>query len=155
MFNVQTLRASENALNLIRKFESCRLKAYLCPSGIPTIGWGHTAGVKLGDTCTEEQAKAWLKEDIVNAENLVKKRVKVPVSQNHFDALVSFVFNIRQEKWNEQDCTLLRLLNKGDYEGAAGQFKRWVNGLNPKTGKMEPLSGLIRRRAKEEALFRA
>lgn len=63
---------SRDGLHLTEQFESCRLLAYLDSKGVPTIGWGHTAGVHLGMTCTQEQADTWLKQDVQTAVNEVK-----------------------------------------------------------------------------------
>jgi lysozyme len=153
---VSDLKASEPAYEICKHFEAAsgaKLKAYLCPAGKPTIGWGHTAGVKLGDTCTLEQAEAWLRQDVANAERLVRRGVKVPLTQWEYDALTSFVFNMRQEKWNEQDCTLLRKLNTGDYLGPVKEFLRWTKAIDPSTKKLVSLGGLVRRRKAERALF--
>ena len=110
---------------------------------MPTIGWGHTRGVKLGDRCSIEQARTWLQEDVVVAEREVNRRGRVPLNQNEYDAVVSFEFNTGALG----KSTLLRRLNAGDRAGAAAEFGRWVydNGIR--------LSGLARRRAAERALF--
>lgn len=130
---------------LIQSFEALRLKAYPDEAGIPTIGWGHTRGVKLGDTCTVEQASAWFAEDAQEAIGTVNRAVSAPLTQNQFDALVAFTFNVggpRAEK-----STLLRMVNAENYAGAAQQFGRWVYS----GGHVS--NGLIRRRAAERALF--
>jgi len=148
------LRAID-ALEIIKHTEAeggiFRPKAYLCPAGIWSIGWGHTRDVKESDVCTVQQAEAWLREDTVDAELAVKRRVKSALYQFEFDALVSFVFNIRRDRWNETHCTLLRMVNCGDYAGAARQFQFWRNG--EVNGKLEILPGLVKRRRAEAALF--
>jgi lysozyme len=116
------MKTSEQGIALLKDREGVRLKAYLCSAGVPTIGVGHTAGVKLGDTCTEQQALEWLREDLQWSEAAVRQ-VKVPLEQHQFDALVSFVFNVGQGQF--ATSTLLKKLNVGDYEGAALQFDRW------------------------------
>lgn len=81
--------------NLIKSFEELRLDAYLpTPDDVPTIGWGHTRGVALGDTCDTDQAERWFVEDVAWAEDCVKRAVTVPLTQEEFDALVSLCFNI-------------------------------------------------------------
>lgn len=143
--------SSEQGLDLIMESEGLRLRAYLCPAGIPTIGYGHTKGVKLGDTCTGEQAEQWLDEDAREAAASIDAMVTVPLNQGQMDALVSFVFNFGAEKF--RTSSLLRLLNEGKYTEAAAQFPRWVNGTNPRTKIWEVLPGLVKRRAAEKALF--
>lgn len=142
------MKTSDAGVALIEEFEGCVLHAYPDPGtgGEPwTIGYGHTHGVQPGDICTREQAIEWLKEDLQWSEAAVSQYITVPLEQNQFDALVSFVFNVGQG--NLAQSTLKRLLNAGDYAGAAGQFGRWVNGPNG------PLPGLVRRRAAERAMF--
>lgn len=128
---------------LIKSFEDLRLRAYPDTGGVPTIGWGHTRGVKLGDTCSIEQARAWFVEDAAEAENDVLRLVRVPLAQHEFDALVSFQFNTGALG----KSTLLRRLNAGDRAAAADQFLRWVYDDGVK------LAGLVRRRTAERALF--
>ena len=132
-------------LDIVKEAEGLRLSAYLCPAGIPTIGYGHTKGVKLGDTCTKEQAEKWLENDFFTAKQEVKAVVKVSLRENQLDALASFVFNLGVRKLTQS--TLLKKLNAGDYSGAAAEFDKWVF-----AGKVK-LNGLIKRRAKERKLF--
>ncbi len=147
------MRISDRGLEHITASEGCRLEAYPDPGTAPphgngepwTIGVGHTGGVKPGDTCTMEQAMAWLRSDVAWAEAAVNRRITVPLAQSQFDALVSFVFNVGESQFGTS--TLLRLLNAGDYRGAAAQFDRW----NLAGGRVMP--GLVRRRAEERAMF--
>ena len=132
-------------LDIVKEAEGLRLSAYLCPAGIPTIGYGHTKGVKLGDTCTREQAEKWLENDFFTAKQEVKAVVKVPLKENQLDALASFVFNLGVRKLIQS--TLLKKLNAGDYSGAAAEFDKWVFAGGVK------LNGLVKRRAKERQLF--
>jgi lysozyme len=141
---------SEAGLALIKASEGLEICAYPDPgnreTGEPwTIGYGHTRGVRPGDTCSEEQATAWLREDLGVTENAVRQLVDVPLSQGQFDALVSFAFNVGRSAFC--NSTLLRLLNAGDDAGAADQFKRWNRGADG------PLPGLVIRRAAERTLF--
>jgi GH24 family phage-related lysozyme (muramidase) len=101
--------------------------------------------VNPGDSITQAQADAFFAEDLRDSENDVKNLVKVKLTSNQFSALVSFAYNTGADQF--ESSTLLRLLNSGDYAGAAGQFGRWINGAN---GRLE---GLVVRRAKERALF--
>lgn len=141
---------SNAGLALVKRFEGLETVAYPDPgnrvTGEPwTIGYGHTRGVRQGDTCTEEQATAWLREDLQAAEGAVKDLVDVELMQGQFDALVSFVFNCGAAAFG--NSTLLRLLNGGDRAGAAEQFRRWNRGADG------VLPGLVTRRAAERDLF--
>lgn len=138
-------RLGAAGLALIKRFEGFAAKAYLCPAGVWTIGYGHTKGVKAGDTCTEAEAEQFLRDDAGSAERPVKSLVRVPLNQNQFDALVSFTFNLGGG--NLASSTLLRKLNSADYIGAALEFPRW----NKAGGKV--LQGLVRRRKAEADLF--
>lgn len=132
--------------DVVREFEGLRLEAYLDTGGVWTIGYGHTGEeVKRGLTIDLAQAETWLTEDLREAEGYVSKLVKVGLTQNQFDALVSFVYNIGGTAFGYS--TLLRKLNAGDYEGAANQLLRW----NKDNGKV--IGGLTNRRKKERELF--
>jgi len=133
-------------VQMIKDSEALRLTAYLpTPNDRWTIGWGHTSNVSEGMTITEAQAEAFLRDDLAWAENAVNSKVTVGLTQHHFDALVSFVFNIGAGAF--ASSTLLRKLNAGDYEGAANEFPRW----NKQAGKV--LGGLVTRRAAEMEYF--
>jgi lysozyme len=145
------MRTSTTGQRLIAEFEGCKLTAYKCPAGIWTIGIGHTTAagkpvVKSGMRITQAEADEILARDLVRFEDAVGRLVRVPVTQNQFDALVSFAFNLGEG--NLATSTLLKKLNAGDYAGAADQFARW----NKAKGKV--LAGLTRRRAAEADLFR-
>lgn len=137
------------AIALVQHFEGLYFKAYLCPAGVPTIGYGHTAGVKMGQVITQAQAEALLLDDLSEALARVEVLVKVPLNGDQRGALSSFVFNLGAGSL--ASSTLLRLLNSGDTAGAAGQFGRWVNATV--NGKLTQLPGLVARRAAEAALF--
>lgn len=139
------MKTSKKGLDLIKKYEGCRLIAYKCPSGVYTIGYGHTSGVKKGQKISLKQAESFLKEDIKKFENGVKKHVSAPLNQNQFDSLVSFSFNCGLSAL--KGSTLLKKLNAKDYKGAAKEFLRW----NKANGVV--LEGLKRRRKAEKALF--
>ncbi len=141
------MNVSEAGLDLIRQYEGCRLTAYDDSVAVHTIGFGHTLGVCKGDTCTQEQAEQWLKEDAHHAENCVNHCVSVELTQGEFDALVSFVFNLGCGSLT--GSTLLRKLNAGDYDGAGLEFARW----NKAGGQV--LAGLTARRAAEAKIFAA
>lgn len=139
------MKISQKGLDLIKRFEGLRLDAYICPGNVWTIGYGSTRGVKQGDRITKERAEELLREDVARFESPVRRLVKVPLEQHQFDALVSFAFNVGSGALGSS--TLLRLLNAGDYAGAAAQFDRW----NRAGGQV--LAGLTRRRAAERAMF--
>ena len=136
---------SKNGIQLTEQFEGCKLAAYQDQVGVWSIGYGHTRGVTPGMTCTQEQAEAWLSEDIQWAVNVVNNHVVVTLTQGEFDALVDFVFNLGVG--NFEISTLLKLLNSGDYTGAAAQFPRWDRAH----GKV--IDGLLRRRLAEQDEF--
>lgn len=135
----------DSGINIIKKFEGCKLKSYLCPAGVPTIGYGHTYGVKLGRTISKAQADVLLDHDYQDALNAVEELVKVPLSENQIGALASFVFNLGRGAL--LGSTLRKKLNQGDYKGAAEEFDKWVFAGGVK------LNGLIARRAAEKELF--
>ncbi len=136
---------NEAGLALIKRWEGLRLKAYKCPGGIWTIGYGHTAGVKEGDTITPDQAEDFLRADLAEAEAAVARQVTVPLTSNQFSALVSFVFNLGAAHF--AGSTLLRKLNAGDHAAVPAQLARWV-----KAGG-NTLDGLVRRRTDEATLW--
>ena len=141
------MKLSENGKKLIKKYEGCRLKAYKCPRGVWTIGYGHTNNVRPDDVITQDEAEELFKQDIKVFENAVNKLVKAKLNQNQFDALVSFTFNLGYGEKGLGGSTLLRLLNSSDYIGASKQFSRWVY-----SGDIV-LEGLIKRRTEEKELF--
>jgi lysozyme len=142
------MKTSEEGLDFIERVEGVRYTSYLDTGGVWTNGVGHTGPeVVKGMKATPEQVGAWLMEDVKEAEDAVNKYVKVALTQNQFDALVSFVFNVGEYAFYKS--TMLRLLNTGSYKEASEQFGRWVKD-NGKT-----INGLVKRRAAEAALFNA
>ncbi|MCU4502454.1 lysozyme [Acinetobacter sp. WU_MDCI_Abxe161] len=149
-FAVDEMSLSQVGINHICNFEGLRLNAYDDGVGVWSIGYGTTrypngVSVQKGDTCTLEQAKAYMQHDLKIFEHAVNNAVKVPLTQNQFDALVSLTYNIGTGAF--KNSTLLKKLNSGDYKEAANQFDVWVNA----GGKRLP--GLVRRRAMEKKLF--
>lgn len=139
------MRTGANGLSLIKHFEQLRLKAYLDSVKVPTIGWGHTTGVNMGDTLTEPEADKLLQGDLFVAERAVDSLVFAALNQNQFDALVSFTFNLGEPALTRS--TLLKELNAGNYYATANNFLKWVYaGSN-----IEP--GLVKRRQAESRLF--
>jgi lysozyme len=145
------MKFSEEGFKILEEEEGWRENPYLCPAGVPTIGYGSTVyedgtPVKLSDPAiTEERGKelvnAHFKKSVYPAISLVK----VPLSQNQFDALCDIVYNIGIGNFSKS--TLLKKVNAADWEGAAAEFKKWNMG----GGKVLP--GLVRRREKEAKLF--
>ena len=138
-------RINEAGKNLIRSFEGLELTAYQDSVGVWTIGFGHTRGVKEGQTITEAEAERLLDEDLAGFEKGVESLVKVPLTDNQFAALVSFAFNLGLG--NLRSSTLLKKLNAGKYGEAAEEILRWS-----RAGGIV-LRGLVKRRAMERALF--
>jgi type VI secretion system secreted protein VgrG len=155
------LKINAEGLKLVRKSEGFYSKPYLDPVKIPTIGYGtiqypNGRAVTMKDPpITEAQAEEYLRHEVKEKEAAVRKMVKVPLNENQFSALTSFAYNGGTGAL--QDSTLLKKLNAGDYDGAAGEFGKWNKGTvkNPKTGKKERvvLKGLTTRRAAERKLF--
>lgn len=140
------MKTSLQGLELIKEFESLELEPYLDPVGIPTIGWGHTEDVSMDmPKATLEQAEAWLKLDLAEAEKAIGRYVKLPLKQNQFDALASFVFNVGSG--NFRASTLLRRVNENRFVEVAQEFGKWVY------SKGKRLKGLERRRLREAELF--
>jgi lysozyme len=153
---MQPDKISANGLNLIKSFEGCekvgadgKVRAYRCPAGRWTIGYGHTKGVRSGMVVTKDEAEDLLREDLETFEQAVRRHISVPLTQNQFDALVSLTFNIGEA--NLSSSTLKKLLNKGQYNEVPSQIMRWNKARVD--GVMQPLSGLTRRRSAEAALF--
>jgi lysozyme len=130
---------------VIESFEGYSNTAYKDVGGVWTIGYGHTQDVKPGDVCTDDQAQQWLTQDIQWAVSEVKRVVTVPLTQNEFDALVDFVYNVGIG--NFESSTMLKLLNSGNYADAAGEFAKW----DIASGKQ--IAGLLNRRIAERDEF--
>lgn len=143
------MRTSHHGISLIKHFEGLSTKAYKCPEGVPTIGYGHTGkDVKLGMVITAQQAENLLRSDLGYFERSIEQALnagEIEVTQGQFDALVCFAFNVGIGAL--LGSTLWRELQAGDYEGAADQFLRWT-----KSGGRE-LPGLVKRRRAERELF--
>lgn len=142
---------SSVGLSLAAFYEGRKLDAYRDEAGVPTICYGHTKGVKMGDRATPAQCDTWLTEDMAWAQTAVRRAVKVPITQNQFDALTVFVFNVGATNFNES--TLLRKLNAGDTIGASGEFPKWSNLRDSKTKQLRFSKGLWNRRMAEQELF--
>lgn len=137
------MKATDNCIQLIKRFEGLYLKAYVCPAGVLTIGYGHTRGVKPGDEINEMQAELYLMEDVEACE-IQLNYLTLPINQHQFDALCSFIFNLGIG--NFMQSTLLKKLKAGD-KTAADEILRW----DKSGGKVLP--GLTARRKAEYDLF--
>lgn len=139
------MKVSSNCIDLIKRFEGCKLTAYKCPAGISTIGWGRIQGVRMGDKCTQLQADKWLIEEVEKKALSVAKMVN-NVTQNHFDALVSFAYNVGVGALGRSDLLYKVKANPND-PSIKLEFARW----NKAGGK--PLLGLTKRRLAEWQLY--
>ena len=138
--------------NLLKRFEGCKLKAYRCPAGILTIGYGHTSAagapeVTEGMTITQDEAESILKKDLVKYEKPVAELVKVDLTQNQFDVLVDFAYNAGVG--NLKSSTLLKKVNANDFDAVPDELMKWTKG----GGKVLP--GLVKRRQAEGAWWDA
>ena len=139
------METSQTGVDLIKEFEGRRLVAYQDSVGVWTIGYGHTKDVWEDRLIIKSTADRLLAEDLAEFEEYVNTLVKVPLTQNQFDALVAWTFNLGPTNLNKS--TMLRKLNYGDYESVPEEMRRW----NKAGG--EVLNGLVRRRDAEAKLF--
>lgn len=139
------MNTSQAGIDLIKRFEGFRAVAYVCPANVLTIGYGTTKNVSKGQVITESQAVDLLKRDLVEFEKTVNDSVKVPLTQNQFDALVTFVYNIGSGAF--KTSTLLKKLNNGEYSAVPSELEKWNKG----GGKV--LEGLVKRRKAEADLW--
>jgi lysozyme len=151
------MQLSENGFKIIKNFEGLRLAAYRDVAGVWTIGYGSTRYhdgklVKPGDTLAGEvQADALFRNTLGQYEGAVNRLAKAPLTQNQFDALVSFTYN--EGTGALEGSTLLVKLNEKNYEEAAAHFLAWDKITDPKTGKKIVLETLVQRRKEESVLF--
>ena len=139
------MNTSPKGIALIKEFEGLRLKAYKCPGGVWTIGYGHTAGVKPGMVISEAQAEEYLKADLIAFERYLND-LGLALNQNQFDALVSFIYNVGTG--NFSSSTLLRKVRANPQDNSImDEFLRWVY------SKGRVLPGLQRRRLAEMKLY--
>jgi len=142
-------KTSESGKSLIREFEGFRATAYLCPAGVWTVGYGTTringSKVTKDTRVTTDEADVFLEQDLKTFEDAVSINVGVELTQNQFDALVCFVYNLGIG--NFKKSTLLKKINAGKLEEAANEFLKWDKADGKK------LAGLTRRRKAERELF--
>lgn len=141
-------QVTPDGLDFIKQFEGFSPRPYLCQAGINTIGHGHviTANDNFSSYISEGQATALLAEDVGVAERAVLRQIHRPLSDNQFDALVSFTFNLGGGAL--QASTLRRKCNRGDDRGTANEFKRWIYAGGKRS------RGLLRRRLAEAEIYR-
>lgn len=133
----------------IARKEACRLRAYLCPAGVPTIGWGETEGVELGMVWTEDQVDSRLYQQVVRYARRVRELTSRWANPNQLGAMVSLAYNIGLQAFSRS--SVLRLHNAGDHQGAARAFHLWNKARV--NGQLTVLAGLTSRRAAEAALY--
>lgn len=142
---MKSMKATNNAIEIIKKNEGLKLTAYLDVVGVPTIGWGSTRGVKMGMTITRQQAEELLRKDVQVAENDVNSH-NIALNQNQYDALVSFTFNLGGG--NLRSSTLLKKIKANPCDPTIrAEFDRWVYA----GGKV--MNGLVKRRKEEAELY--
>lgn len=145
------MRTGKPGLEIIKHFEGFSPDPYLCPANVATIGFGATYGFDHKRVTMDhrpislEEGEALLAQELGSVERSVRRLVQVTLTQNQFDALVSFTFNLGSGRL--QSSTLRSKLNRGDYEGAADEFPKWRKA----GGKV--LLGLVKRRTVERKLF--
>lgn len=141
---------SETLIQAVRQFEGLHLKAYRCPAGIYTIGYGHTAGVRANQVITAQQADDFLLADLKTAMRKVLTAVNVPITQAQADALTDFVFNLGQQALLKS--TLLRKINdRAPSNVIQTEFRRWIYASTPAGRTIMP--GLVKRRDWEAQLW--
>jgi lysozyme len=137
------MKTSQNGINKIKKYENLKLKAYKCSAGKPTIGYGHTKEVYMGQTITKKKAEEFFREDLKGPEryvNEVNKNKKYNLNQNQFDSLVSFTYNAGPKK--------LKTLTQNRTKAQLPNGMKLYN----KVGK-KVIKGLVNRRQDEINLF--
>lgn len=144
VFGNSPVLTNDAGLGIIKEFEGLRLEAYQDTGGVWTIGYGHTKTAKPGMIVTEEEAERLLKIDLAEAEEGVRRAIKVPITEDQFSALASFVFNIGIGQFTRS--TLRKKINNNDVT-ASQEFDRWIYD----NGRI--LNGLIRRRKAERSLY--
>lgn len=139
------MRVSDICFSKIQEFEGLRLTAYKCPAGVWTIGFGHTKGVKMGQTITKAQAETLLRGDLLPCEEYVRG-LNLELTQGQFDALVDFCFNLGTAAL-QRSTLLQKIRTKADELTIRNEFAKWVNAGGVR------LQGLVKRRAWEADRF--
>ena len=142
---MRLMKTSNQGKNLIKEAEGLRLDAYRCLAGVPTIGWGHTKGVRMGQHITVQMAEDMLVEDIGPIERLLNG-LRINFRQEQFDALVSWIFNLGAGNF-KSSTMYKRILENANDEEITDQLIKWTY-----SGKQQ-LPGLMKRRVAEANLF--
>jgi GH24 family phage-related lysozyme (muramidase) len=145
----QAMATSKTGLNLIKRFEGFRTQASRLPDGRFVVGYGHVRSTPTTGVFSEADASAALSDDLAGIEKLVRETALAPVSQNQFDALVSFAFSVGADAFKRSD--VLRYLNAGEPIAAACAMDAWRK--SSALGDVQVIDQLVRRRAAEKALF--
>ena len=149
------MKTSNKGIDLIKKHEGFRAKAYKCPADKWTIGYGHTGGVNSGDVISEKQAEEFLRADLAIAERALN-RTRLQLNQNQFDALVSFIFNVGVGRPKSHpngpsgflgSTLLIKARHDVNDPSIADEFRKWVYAGD------KVLNGLVRRRREEADLY--
>jgi lysozyme len=143
---VERMTINVAGLDLLTRYEDFRPKPYDDGTGTLTIGYGHTRSAVMPASVTEEEAQELLRQDLEYFQDVIYRNVLVPLNENQFSALLSFVYNVGEG--NFRNSTLLKKLNNGNFRAASDEFQKWNKGGG------EVMGGLLRRRAAEEQLFR-
>lgn len=142
------METSNKGLELIKRHEGLRLKAYQCPAGVWTVGYGSTTGVNQWTVVTQKEAEIRLRSDVKTAERAVEqvRYLQPRLTQNQFDALVSFVFNLDSGNFGSSTLRKKVIANPAD-QSIRTEFEKWVNA----NGRRLP--GLVARRADEADMY--
>lgn len=147
------MKLDQRGTEFIQGWEKCAKTVYLDQGGFPTGGYGHKSnGWPVGTVLSQQQCDQLFAEDVIAFESCVNNLAKVPLTQNQFNALVSFVFNVGAG--NFKKSTLLRNLNSKDYASAGDCFLAWDN-YHTSDGQAHLSQGLLNRRKAERELFLA
>lgn len=155
--NKPVMKLSDNGLEFIKQNEGFVKNIYLDSAGLPTIGYGHllteieksSGSYKNG--ITDHQASILLQQDVMIAEKAVLDLVRVPLTQNQFDVLVDFIFNVGIFAFEKS--TLLKKLNINEYNAVPAELMKWNKARDPKTKALVEVLGLTKRRKKEVELW--
>lgn len=139
------IQISDKGISLIKRHEGCKLTAYKDVVGVPTIGYGHTKGVVMGDRISQYQADKYLEQDLIPVVQCLNK-MGVAFKQGQFDALCSWLFNLGERKFNSSTMKRYILARRTAIE-ITDQLVRWHYAGN------RPLLGLKRRRVDEANMF--
>lgn len=139
------MKLNQDGINLIKSFESCSLKVYKDIRGLNTVGYGHRTDLPEGTVINVQEAETLLENDLSNVCKQLNEYLKIPLSDNQYSALVSFVFNLGIGEF--ANSTMLKMINAGGINPAAQQFERWDMAGD------KVVDGLLRRRLAEKALY--